>query len=234
MTAPASKLSLLQHIVRNLHVEPLKLGPITENQFQASVRGKIGPSGIAGIRAEAAEALDQLADSAFRNRQYQRVITFAAIVDELSSIIILNYASKAHVTTMQISDVNFIEQKIAEWFQRQIAVHEFFIPCFISPWDACAFSIGPVQFAHLRQFVPAAEGETGVMFEVSFRPAIELMGRAAANWMATVKVEGCTKNRAQEIADLTIDIALGGTSALHSRRQRPAHGADDGTIDARI
>jgi hypothetical protein len=48
------------------------------------------------------------------------------------------------------------------------------------------------------------------MFEMSFRPAIDLMGRAAANWMATVKVEGCTKNRAQEIADLTVDIALAG------------------------
>jgi hypothetical protein len=124
MTAPPSQLSLLQHIVRNLHLEPLKQGPITEDQFRGLVRGKLGLSGIAGIRAEAAEALDQLADMTFRSPQYQRGTTFSAIVDELSNIIILNYVGKAHVA-VQISDVNFVDRKIAEWFQRQIAVHEF-------------------------------------------------------------------------------------------------------------
>ena len=55
-----------------------------------------------------------------------------------------------------------------------------------------------------------AQAETGAMFDLTFGPVFELMGRSAANWMVIVKIEGCTKARAQEIANLAVDIALAG------------------------
>jgi hypothetical protein len=209
MSSPPSKLALLQHVVKNLHLETWKQGPITQSQLQALqlVRGKMGPAGIAGVRVEAAEALSLLADAIFSGPPYQRGTSFEAVLNKLTDILITNYMDKAN-TTLEAKDVAFVEHKIAEWFQEQIAVYEFYIPCFISPWDAAPFWVGPVQFRHIREFAPAAQAETDVMFDLTFGPVFELMARSAANWMATVKVEGSTKERAQEIANLAVDIAL--------------------------
>ena len=211
MSSAPSKLSLLQRIVNNLRLEYWKKGPVTESQLLELrlVRGKIGPAGIAGIRVEAAETLSRLADAIFSAAQYQRGTTFEAVLNKLSDVIIVNYLDKAN-TAVQASDLTFVEQSIADWFREQTAVHEFYIPCIISPWNAAPFSIGPVQFRHIREFAPAARAETGVMFDLTFGPVFELMARSAANWVATVKIEGCTKERAQEIANLAVDIALAG------------------------
>ena len=173
------------------------------------VRGKIGPAGIAGIRVEAAEALTQLANSIYIGSPYQRGTTFGAVLNKLTDIIIQNYIDRAS-SPVETKDVAFVERNITDWFNEQIATHEFYIPCFISPWEGSPFSIGPVQFKHIGQFAPAAQADTGAMFDLTFRPVFELMARSAANWMATVKVEGCAKERAQDIANLAVDIALAG------------------------
>lgn len=211
MSSPPSKLELLQHIVKNLRLQPLRPGPFTEQDLRALqlVRGKIGPAGIAGIRVEAAEALTQLANSIYIGSPYQRGTTFGAVLNKLTDIIIQNYIDRAS-SPVETKDVAFVERNITDWFNEQIATHEFYIPCFISPWEGSPFSIGPVQFKHIGQFAPAAQADTGAMFDLTFRPVFELMARSAANWMATVKVEGCAKERAQDIANLAVDIALAG------------------------
>lgn len=211
MSSAASKLLLLQHIVKNLHREPWKQGLITQTGLQAlqMFTGKIGPAGIAGIRVEAAEAVNQLADAIFTGSSYQRGTTYAAVAKKLTDTVILNYAEKENAA-VDANDVAFVETQIAEWFQREIGSHEFYIPCFISPWHGAGFLIGPVRFAHIQDFAPVAEAETGAMFDLTFRPVLELMQRTAANWIATVKIEGCTKDRAQEISNLAVDIALAG------------------------
>ena len=209
MPNPPPKLASLQHIVNNLHSEPLKKGPMTESQLQELrlIRGKIGPSGIVGVRVEAAEAVNELAEAIFNDPRYGRGTTFATVVNQLIDVVISSYSPKA---TMQPADVDFIEQKMADWLQKQIAVHEFYIPCFLAPWPAPAFSIGPVRFTHVQEFAAAAKVETGAMFDVTFGDVFQHMGRVGANWIATVQVDCCTKERAQEIANLAADIALGG------------------------
>src|SRR5208282_4365913 len=126
-----------------------------------------GPAGIAGIRLEAAEAVTQLADAIFSGSRYQRGTTFAAVANQLTDLIILNYTDQANAA-VEANDVAFVEQKIADWFQEQIAVHEFYIPCFISPWHSAAFTIGPVRFTHIQDFAHAAKAEFGSMFEITF------------------------------------------------------------------
>jgi hypothetical protein len=203
MSSTPSKLTLLQQIIKYVHFEPHKAGAVMTHAGLESLQmfvGKIGPTGYAGIRVEAAEPVNRLADSIFSKAPYQRGTTFPAVHKQLTDTIIVNYAGKANAS-IDAKDVAFNEQ---------IAVHEFYIPCFISPWYAAAFSIGPVRFAHVQDFAPVAQAQTGQLHELTFKPVFDLMGRTRAQWIATVKIDGCTMERAQEIADLAVDVALAG------------------------
>ncbi len=211
MSTPPSKLSLLRHIVSNLRLEPFKQGPVTQTELQELklFAGKIGPTGIAGIRFEAAEAVNELAEAIFTGSPYQHGATFETVAKTLTDAIIVNYTEKANAA-VDANDMAFVEKSIADWFQEQIASHELYIPCFISPWHEAPFSIGPIRFAHLQDFAAQAKSDTGAMFEVFFGPFFELMQHNAAHWIAILKVEGCTKDRAQEFANLAVDVALAG------------------------
>jgi hypothetical protein len=208
--SPSWQLTLLQKIVDNLHKEPLKREPITESQLQALrlFRAKIGLAGIVGIRLEAADAVNQLADSIFGASQYQRGTTFAAIEDQLIELILLNYIDKAGEAA-EAKDVAFVEQKIADWFREQIAVSEFFIPCFLSARPAAAFSVGPVRFAHIAEVTArSTKIEPQALFDQTFKNVFEQMQSVGASWIATIVIAGCTKDRAKEIANLAVDLAL--------------------------
>lgn len=208
MSTP-SQIGLLQRIVNNLRLAPLKQGPFNLDELQALglLRGKIGPSGVVGIRIEASEALNDLADAIFSDTVYQRGTTFAAIVQKLSDTVIVNYADKVG-STITGSDVAFLRNQIADWFRDQTAEREFYVPCFISPWYTFLFSIGPVTFEHVQDFARVAEQEAGAIFDLTFKRVFERMASANATWIAKVTVEGCTDERAREIADLAVDIGL--------------------------
>ncbi len=211
MSSAPSEIALLQKIVSNLRVESLKQGPFGQNDLHAlgMFVGKIGPAGIAGIRVEAAEAVGQLADAIFTGSPYQRGTTFAAVTRKLTDTIILHYANQAK-PAVDAKAVAFVRKQIDDWFQEQIASHEFYIPCLISPYPAASFSIGPIRFAHVQDFVPEAKHVAAGVFDLTFGPVFELMQRAAAHWVAIVEVAGCTRDRAQEIANLAVDVALAG------------------------
>lgn len=209
MTHPTTPIGLLQHVVQHLHREPRKDGPITLVDLQASRlhKGLIGPEGIVGIRVEAAMALDQLAETVFTGSPFQKATTFELFLNKLANIIMVDFHDRTNVA-VQATDLASIGQQLLKWLQDEIALREFFIPCVISPWDAKPFSIGPVAFKHVRDFVPEAQAASESLFEMTFGPVFEQMARSGANWMATVELDGRTKERAQEIADLAVDLAL--------------------------
>ncbi|MBB4429230.1 ribosomal protein L20 [Bradyrhizobium sp. CIR48] len=152
-------------------------------------------------------ALDQLAETIFTGGPFQKATTFESFLNKLANIIMVDFRDRANVA-VQAADLASIEQQLLTWLQGEIAQREFFIPCVISPWDAKPFSIGPVAFKHIRDFVPEAQAVSGSLYEVTFGPVAEQIARSGANWMATVKLDGRTKERAQEVADLAADLAL--------------------------
>jgi hypothetical protein len=172
------------------------------------IRARIGPAGIIGIRSEAAAAVSEIAESIFDDPRYQRGATFEAVLNELFDVIVSAFGDKPNI---EPADVTFIETKISDWLREQIAVHEFYIPCFVSAWPAPSFSIGPVRFTHVQEFSEAMKAQTpAAIFDLTFGDVFQQMGTVAANWIAAVQVDGCTKDRAQEIADLAVDVALTG------------------------
>ena len=80
MSSTPSNLTLLRQIVKYVHCKPHKPGAVLMTQAGLeSLRmfvGKIGPAAYAGIRVEAAEPVNRLADSIFSKSPYQRGTPF--------------------------------------------------------------------------------------------------------------------------------------------------------------
>jgi hypothetical protein len=171
--------------------------------------GLMGPDAIFGIQLEGAEALHQLADAIFSSPRYQRATTFPAVLRQLANIIITDFVDKKNVA-VQAVDVPLLEGKMAIWLETQIAPREFYVPCLISPRPAASFTIGPVRFTHIQDFAPAARADAGESFDLTFAEVFRQMQGASATWMGTVSIDGCTNDRAEETANLAVDLALTG------------------------
>jgi hypothetical protein len=82
----------------------------------------------------------------------------------------------------------------------------------LTPWAAPRFNIGPVTFLYIddittSEFYPA--GPTpDVLAKHSFDTLLELMRETHASWLAGVAVEGCEQQRAEEIGELAVDLAI--------------------------
>src|SRR5438270_5619070 len=113
MLTPAQKLALLQQIIENLHVEPVRDGSLNQNDLAALqlFTGKIGPSGIAGIRAKAAGAVSQLTEAIYSGLPYRRGVTYAAVANKLTDIIILNYTARIG-SPITAGDMSIVEKDI--------------------------------------------------------------------------------------------------------------------------
>jgi hypothetical protein len=224
MSSPKN-LDLLRHIVSNLDMVPHVERVITEASLSASpfAKAKIGPMVTVGIRKEAGEALSDLASEIFKaSPQYQRGTTFNDLFDELSDTIIFNFVDKRTIAPTA-ADVAFVESKINQWFQGKIATHELYIPCSLSPWPGPRFSIGPVTFMLGQEFADQERQRMSApMFDLTHEGMFKAMTQASATWIATVVVEKCMQKRAQEIANLSVDIALAGLQLVvpldHSTR----------------
>jgi hypothetical protein len=210
MSARPSKIALLRKIVGSIRTHSLTKGPPTEQYLQSLklARFRIQQTAVVGIPLEAAAPFHELAAATFNGSKYERGTTFAALMDQLFTVIIDNYADKTNVAAKG-DDLAFVEGKLEEWFRSKVADHEFYIPCILSARHAPTFSVGPVRFAHIEDFV-AAQSELAPqpVFEVSFKNIFEQMGKVGASWIATVSVKDCTTDRAEEIANLAVDLAL--------------------------
>src|SRR6516165_4522793 len=205
-----SEVVLLQKIIQNIKIEPPSARVWTENDLYTlgMVTGKLSSAGIVGIRREASEALSELADRFFSNPIYQRGVTFLIFKKALTDVLIFEYGDKVG-KAVDGNDVENIKARIAVWFDGQKGNHEFYIPCFIAPYYASTFSIGPIEFTYIQEFANFANSQPQGVFEVAYSPFLQEIARRSANWIAKVSVQDCTQERAQEIGSLAVDLAIG-------------------------
>ena len=207
-----SPLSTLKHIVEYMVIEPPSTGPITEEKLNASsyVKAKLGPAGTVGIKQEAADSLFNFVESMFGDApHYQRGATFKDFFDAVADIIIAGYVGRPHSQLVDDDDQN-IRSQIAAWFAAVAAKRQLYIPCMLSPHHAPPFVVGPVSFRYVSDFVSEERIANEATFDFTFGQLLSGMSQGPAHWMATVEVDGCTKERAWEIGNLTVDIAIAG------------------------
>jgi hypothetical protein len=210
-----NRLELLCHIVKNLDTEKLTPGTITQARLDDSpfVKGRFGPMEIIGIRKEAGEALFNFANTIFSSStDYSRGTTFKDLYNELSDVIIDDFFGR-NWRELKADDVVHVESKVDEWFEQLIASHKLYIPCILSPYYAPPFIIGPVTFVHINDFITQERASNPDHF-FTFESLINSMQLESAQWMAIIEIDKCTKDRAWELGELAVDIALVGIQLI--------------------
>jgi hypothetical protein len=205
------------HLLRNIVscLDSVRLGPggITATHLNALpfLKAKLSVDGrVIGIRKEAGEATYDLADKIFTGSNfYRRGTTFDALFNELSDIIIERFWGQS-IDKIDASDVAFVEARTEDWFRAHATAHRLYVPCILSPRPAPSFDVGPINFTHIDDFAARERPVVGRFFDQAFKRVFETMNERSAAWIATVEVQFSTKERAWELGELAVDIALAG------------------------
>jgi hypothetical protein len=218
-----NKVELLRHIVANLHVEPLRMGLITQEQLDQSpfARARLTPEGNIGILRAGGEALSDLADTIFRGTpEYLRGCTFEELSDELFGVLIQNFRGRRG-PEITAADVTFVDSTLEDWFKTKSASHHLYVPCILTPRPAPAFDIGPVRFTYVTDFVTRERTGKETMFDFTYGMMLQEMGVQRAFWIAEVDVRQCMQKRAEELGELAVDIAIAGLQlVIHPDQSR--------------
>lgn len=205
---PKGHLELLRGVVAALEHQEHRPGPVTQSHLDRFVRAKIAPNGTYGITADAAVELYELADSIFsQSKDFSERATFSQIFDVVADGVIEVFFDRRDREVEQ-ADVPLLKERIRLWFTKNATTNQAFVPCLLAPRYAPPFAVGPVQFVHVKDFparyFPAQEQEDNF----ALKKTIESMHREGSFWFAAVDVNNCTRERAKEVADLAVDLAL--------------------------
>jgi len=207
------EIDLLRNIVSRLDSAQLAPGVVTSTHLNELpfLKAKLSVSGeMIGIRKEAGEFAYDLADKIFADSSfYRRGTTFDALFNELSDIIIESFWGQS-IDRIDASDVAFVEARTEDWFRAHATTHRLYVPCILSPRPAPSFNVGPISFRHIDDFAAQECPVVGEFFDTAFKRVFETMAQRSAAWMATVEVHFSTKERAWELGELAVDIALAG------------------------
>jgi hypothetical protein len=114
--------------------------------------------------------------------------------------------------SIESADAQALLDHLNQWFKGHASLRKVFVPCVLTPWAAPRFDIGSVTFVYVDEITTCEFYPTGptpdVLATHSFDSLIELMQETHANWLARVVVEGCEQQRAEEIAELAVDLAI--------------------------
>jgi hypothetical protein len=149
-----------------------------------------------GIKINSASALGNLASEVLNsNAAYKRGATFDNIRRVVSIGVMKNFVDRDKQTITEL-DVALIGKYVSDWFAKAAVDRRVFIACDIVPCEAAGFSIGPVSFHTIGDFLTRtyhfptnAKGafpkET---LREAFQPAVSAMQNDGPMWVAEVLV----------------------------------------------
>jgi len=216
------KLRYLSHIIANLAKKDLQQGIITQDFINKLnfIKGYLTPEGYVGIKQNASESLYSFVRMIYEVPRYQRGATFNEFFNEIANIIMKDFlARKPELITKD--DVSTVERKVEMWFKSKVGSYQFSIPCAITRYFDKSFIISPISFTGFNNFLQSQGEYHRKTLEMTFEPFLQIMQAEAATWIATVEVSDCTKDRASEIEDLAVDLALTGLQIIIPLGFRP-------------
>ena len=172
-------------------------------------------AGFIAIRIPGHHAFAELTDCLLdRYPVMARGVTFTNIEDELFNFIEQYIGCDSSAVTNK--DARSLMMHFEGWFAEKIVSRRVFVPCVISRISAPRFEIGPVVFEFVEyvmtsDFYPHRR-ESGddefVLDRHGFDELMRWMRERDANWLARVSVDGCDQKRAEEIAELAVDLVI--------------------------
>jgi hypothetical protein len=165
--------------------------------------------GIVIFTRDARDAFDNLTEALVKECPgLDRGIAFRRIRREIFNMIESHIGSDPAL--LLSNDVMVLVAQLGKWFQHEAEPREVFVPCAISPWPAPQFTIGPARFIYVDD-VPRADfypPHANSMRRSDFDKMLERMKSERAHWLAQISVEGCDRERGEEIGALAADLAI--------------------------
>lgn len=209
----AREVGLLREIATHLERLSLPLGAFTQELLLKEGFGRVGRTahGAIGIRQPGRQAFDKLVDCLLDLiPAMQRGAIYADIKMELFNWI--ESLVDRDPSTVERDDAIALVAYFEKWFSGRAAPRRVFVPCVISRTPAGRFEIGPVTFEYIdtlmtSDFCPYS-GDDISQGRRGFDDLVRWMRLGGGDWLARVSVDGCEQKRAEEIAELAVDLAI--------------------------
>ena len=159
-----------------------------------------------GIDRAGLEGLYGLAESYMNDAAFRRKVTFDTLLSELFNLTTDMF--EAWGASIGGADLSELESRLNNWVNSNAADHELFVPVLITYQVAPAFDIGPVKFTLAEEFFNQYSPEIPGWMRSDFDRVRDAMDAARSRWVASVEVKGSKPERAREIGDVSVDLAL--------------------------
>jgi hypothetical protein len=170
--------------------------------------------GVYVFDQSADDALDALVASLIaRSAGMERGSGFETVHRELLDTL-TKYLGRAE-NSLDATVVATIHANLEEWFGQRSKSRQVFIPCAISPWEAPRFSVGPVVFVYRNEFTRSEfyPPDSGLARR-GFDDMLLEMEKTRVHWLACVSIEHCDRDKGEQTAALTADLALAGLQLI--------------------
>jgi hypothetical protein len=210
-----SNLSLLKTAVSGLGSAAFPAGTFGDAWIRslgfAKAKMVLHTQRVNGITPQGLLSLTELTEAIFKSSpRLRRGTNFNKLLDAAHGILLSEFHDKPP-DDIDAADLKLIESKIADWFDGQVADRTHFIPCTVFERQIPPFSIGPVSLLHIADFSLHKQSESSFeAFDLQFGTLLQLMSLRSSHWIAVIEVKGCEETRSTEVADISVDIALGG------------------------
>jgi hypothetical protein len=207
------EVGLLRRIAANLQRALIPVDPSVEAYFRTHGLEvpKTPPSWKTDILPPGRESFNELSECIVaRFPAMERGMKFASFQSELFKVL-EDFVGRP-LDSISHDDARRVIDQLTAWFARVAQPDRLFIPCVISPWLAPRFYIGPVSFIHiddaaLTEFCSAGEN-ADPLDRRSFDTMLTWMRENNSHFLARVTVKGCEQERAVEVAEFGIDLAI--------------------------
>lgn len=208
----AREIGLLRTIASHFEQRPLPLERVTQEfllkEGLGHVRQKTGS--LMSIRMPGHQAFADLTDCLLdRLPAMERGSTYSDVQTELFSFM-ESYVGR-EPSTIGRGDAEMLIAHFRRWFEGKASSRRVFVPCLITRTMAPRFEVGPVTFEFIDRVKTSdfwPRGDDAVVDRQGFNDVLDWMRDGHADWLARVSVEGCEQRRAEEIAELAVDLAI--------------------------
>jgi hypothetical protein len=210
--ALAQEVGLLRIIVRNLERTPIPVDPSVAAFWRAQgIEVPGDASWKTTIRPAGHGAFNQLSECLVGHFPImERGTNFANFENELFAKL-ETYVGR-DPASIDDADAQALLDYLNGWFKDRASQRKVFVPCALTPWAAPRFDIGPITFVYIDEIATSEFYPRGpspdTLAKYNFDTLLELMRETRANWLARVAVEGCEQQRAEEIGELAVDLAI--------------------------
>lgn len=200
---------LTRHIVKeNIPLSPAELAYLTANNLPEPPEGGGYKT---NVRPAGHDAFQQLSECIVaKSEAIARGTRFDAVQEELLARC-EEYAER-DPQSVTLRDAQDLHDHYAKWFTERARSRRVFVPCVLTRHGSPDFSIGPVSFFFINEHGAHTFYTPGTMPDAlthqSFEDVLKLMKETRANWIARVDVEGCDRERAEDVGELAIDLAI--------------------------